>query len=74
MQAAQYLGVLTYKHIHGMPYVLQVAYRDETCRANEIKYWSECHVSEDFDMYTRLASVGSFGRYVTYTGTLMHWP
>lgn len=46
----------------------QVGYRDESCRTNEIKYWSEDSVSEDFDMYIRLASIGSLGRYVMYTG------
>ena len=46
----------------------QIGYTDETCRTAEVKYWGEDSVSEDFDMYIRLASVGSFGRYVMYTG------
>jgi hypothetical protein len=46
----------------------QIVYTDETCRPGEIKVWGEDSVSEDFDMYIRLASVGSFGRYVMYTG------
>jgi hypothetical protein len=46
----------------------QICYTDETCRAGEVKFWGEDSVSEDFDMYIRLASVGSFGRYVMYTG------
>jgi hypothetical protein len=47
---------------------VQIIYTDETCRPGEIKVWGEDSVSEDFDMYIRLASVGSFGRYVMYTG------
>ena len=31
-------------------------------------FWSEQAVSEDFDMFMRLASNNLFGRYVTYTG------
>lgn len=42
----------------------QVGYRDEFCRENETKYWSESSVSEDFDLYIRLASNNMFGRYV----------
>ncbi|WIA41540.1 hypothetical protein OEZ86_008910 [Tetradesmus obliquus] len=45
-----------------------IGYSDETCRPGEVKVWGEDSVSEDFDMYIRLASVGSFGRYVMYTG------
>jgi hypothetical protein len=47
---------------------MQIGYTDETCRPAEVKFWGEDSVSEDFDMYIRLASVGSFGRYVMYTG------
>ena len=32
-------------------------------------YWSEKHVSEDFDMSLRLQSSGYVGRYIMYTGT-----
>eukprot|EP00898_Chlorokybus_atmophyticus_P006347 jgi/Chlat1/6713/Chrsp50S06422 len=32
------------------------------------KYWSESHVSEDFDMALRLQSHGYIGRYITFTG------
>ncbi|CAM9174342.1 unnamed protein product, partial [Chrysoparadoxa australica] len=32
------------------------------------KFWSESHVSEDFDLSLRLFSTGHIGRYVTYTG------
>jgi hypothetical protein len=32
-------------------------------------FWSECHVSEDFDMSLRLQSAGYCGRFVMYTGT-----
>lgn len=43
----------------------QVGYQDEFCRdEREVKYWSECSVSEDFDLYIRLASNNMFGRYV----------
>lgn len=42
----------------------QVGYTDKFCRAGETKYWSECSVSEDFDLYIRLASNNMFGRYV----------
>jgi hypothetical protein len=48
--------------------VVQVSFTDETCRPGEVKVWGEDSVSEDFDMYIRLASVGSLGRYVMYTG------
>jgi hypothetical protein len=33
------------------------------------KFWSEDRVSEDFDMFIRLASINQFGRYVMYTGS-----
>jgi hypothetical protein len=46
----------------------QVLFTDETCRPGEVKVWGEDSVSEDFDMYIRLASVGCLGRYVMYTG------
>jgi hypothetical protein len=46
----------------------QVSFTDETCRPGEVKVWGEDSVSEDFDMYIRLASVGCLGRYVMYTG------
>jgi Glycosyl transferase family group 2 len=32
------------------------------------KYWSESHVSEDFDLSMRLQSAGYIGRYALYTG------
>ncbi|CAN0191276.1 unnamed protein product [Scytosiphon promiscuus] len=32
------------------------------------KFWSEAHVSEDFDMSLRLQTQGFIGRYATYTG------
>lgn len=32
-------------------------------------FWSEMHVSEDFDMSMRLQSQGYCGRYIMYTGT-----
>ncbi|CAM9329387.1 unnamed protein product [Chrysoparadoxa australica] len=32
------------------------------------KFWSEAHVSEDFDMSLRMFSSGYIGRYITYTG------
>lgn len=35
----------------------------------EVKYWSEETVSEDFEFFIRLAQNNKFGRYVTYTGT-----
>lgn len=42
-----------------------MGYHDEFCRnEREVKYWSECSVSEDFDLYIRLASNNMFGRYV----------
>ncbi|KAF8057139.1 hypothetical protein HT031_006148 [Scenedesmus sp. PABB004] len=46
------------------PAAAQIGYRDESCREGETK----C-VSEDFDMYIRLANIGAFGRYVMYTDT-----
>ena len=42
----------------------QVGYVDAHCRPGETKYWSEASVSEDFDLYIRLASANMFGRYV----------
>uniref|UniRef100_A0A383WC27 Glycosyltransferase 2-like domain-containing protein n=1 Tax=Tetradesmus obliquus TaxID=3088 RepID=A0A383WC27_TETOB len=45
-----------------------IAFTDETCRTGEVKVWGEDSVSEDFDLYIRLATVGSLGRYVMYTG------
>jgi hypothetical protein len=47
---------------------IQIAFTDETCRTGEAKVWGEDSVSEDFDLYIRLATVGSLGRYVMYTG------
>lgn len=42
-----------------------MGYTDEYCRQKEeLKYWSECSVSEDFDLYIRLAQNNMFGRYV----------
>jgi hypothetical protein len=38
--------------------------KEEQCA----KFWSEHHVSEDFDLFMRLAAHGRIGRYVTYTG------
>jgi Glycosyl transferase family group 2 len=32
------------------------------------KFWSESHVSEDFDLSMRLQSAGYIGRYALYTG------
>lgn len=61
---------LTYSAVlcHAVPCcavcISQVGYTDEFCRQNETKYWSECSVSEDFDLYIRLASSNMFGRYV----------
>ena len=34
----------------------------------ERKFWSEAHVSEDFDLALRLQARGYIGRYCTYTG------
>ncbi|CAM9679092.1 unnamed protein product [Scytosiphon promiscuus] len=34
----------------------------------ERKFWSEAHVSEDFDLALRLQAQGYIGRYCTYTG------
>lgn len=45
--------------------VKKVSFYDED---NRQKFWSENHVSEDFDLYIRLASINEFGRYVMYTG------
>ncbi|KAI8812443.1 glycosyl transferase family group 2-domain-containing protein [Cladochytrium replicatum] len=42
----------------------EVAFEED----GEIKYWSESHVSEDFDMALRLQIVGYIVRYVAYTG------
>ncbi|KAK9919061.1 hypothetical protein WJX75_009087 [Coccomyxa subellipsoidea] len=33
-----------------------------------VKFWSESHVSEDFDMSVRLQIRGYIGRYISYTG------
>lgn len=46
--------------------VQKVAFYDEDDKRT--KYWSEDHVSEDFDLFIRLASISEFGRYVMYTG------
>jgi hypothetical protein len=46
--------------------VQKVAFHDEDDKRT--KYWSESHVSEDFDLFIRLASINEFGRYVMYTG------
>ena len=46
----------------------KVAYSDKHCLSHQVKYWSECNVSEDFDMCIRLGNHGMFGRYVMYTG------
>jgi hypothetical protein len=35
----------------------------------ELKYWSEAHVSEDFDMSVRMQIRNYIGRYIAYTGT-----
>lgn len=34
----------------------------------QLKYWSERHVSEDFDMSVRLQIRNYIGRYISYTG------
>lgn len=34
-----------------------------------LKFWSEAHVSEDFDMSVRMQIQNYIGRYVAYTGT-----
>ncbi len=34
----------------------------------KVKFWSEAHVSEDFDMSVRLQIRGYIGRYISYTG------
>lgn len=34
----------------------------------KVKFWSESHVSEDFDMSVRLQIRGYIGRYISYTG------
>ncbi|KAI6371981.1 hypothetical protein MCOR32_006027 [Pyricularia oryzae] len=44
------------------------AYHDEA--DGREKYWSESHVSEDFDMAMRLQMAGWTLRYVAYTGTI----
>jgi hypothetical protein len=46
--------------------VKKVSFYDEDDKKQ--KFWSERHVSEDFDLYIRLASINEFGRYVMYTG------
>ncbi|KAK9365295.1 glycosyl transferase family group 2-domain-containing protein [Lipomyces kononenkoae] len=45
--------------------VQEIAYKDETDNGR-IKYWSESHVSEDFEMSLKLQSKGYFVRLVTY--------
>ena len=42
----------------------------------QLKYWSEHHVSEDFDMSVRLQIRNYIGRYISYTGSgpLPHSP
>jgi uncharacterized membrane-anchored protein YitT (DUF2179 family) len=35
-------------------------------------FWSECHVSEDFDRSLRLQSSGCVGRYIMYTSMLAY--
>lgn len=42
----------------------QVAYDED----GHTQYWSEHHVSEDFELLIRLCSINKFGRYVMYTG------
>jgi len=34
----------------------------------QLKFWSEAHVSEDFDMSVRMQIRNYIGRYVAYTG------
>ena len=34
----------------------------------QLKFWSEAHVSEDFDMSVRMQIRNYIGRYVSYTG------
>ena len=51
----------------GLPFV-QV---DQICFTNlrsqsKIEYWSECHVSEDFELMIHLYNLGFNGRYVAY--------
>ena len=41
----------------------------EDAADGKLKYWSESHVSEDFDMSVRLQIRGYIGRYISYTGT-----
>ncbi|KAK9362670.1 glycosyl transferase family group 2-domain-containing protein [Lipomyces starkeyi] len=43
----------------------EIAYKDETDNGR-IKYWSEDHVSEDFEMSLKLQSKGYIVRLVTY--------
>ena len=38
----------------------------------QLKYWSEAHVSEDFDMSVRMQIHNYIGRYIAYTGTGAH--
>jgi hypothetical protein len=48
-----------------------VAMKEASWFDEDVKYrcfWSEKHVSEDFDMSLRLQSAGYVGRYITYTG------
>ncbi len=35
----------------------------------EMGYWDEHSVSEDYSLFMSLATIGKFGRYVTYTGS-----
>eukprot|EP00877_Chromochloris_zofingiensis_P006822 jgi/Chrzof1/2393/Cz11g13140.t1 len=46
--------------------VKKISFTDD--EPNKVKYWSEDNVSEDFDLYIRLAGNNMFGRYVMYTG------
>lgn len=41
---------------------------DEDEESRHRQFWSESHVSEDFDLSLRLQSAGYIGRYATYTG------
>ena len=34
----------------------------------KVRYWSDEHVSEDFELFMRFAAIGKFGRYIRYTG------
>eukprot|EP00877_Chromochloris_zofingiensis_P011428 jgi/Chrzof1/6539/Cz19g00110.t1 len=46
--------------------VKQISFTDD--EPNKVKYWSEDNVSEDFDLFIRLANNNLSGRYVMYTG------